>query len=303
MKTERPPTIDPVAAARWASHIAPATPWLHEEVGRRMESRLQWIARKPRSWVDWEPLMGSLEAHQCIEKRYPSAASFVVEQTLLHLEQARKSLSRAWWQPDRWTRPATTFAPPSQPVDMVWANMRLHTHADPLALMQQWHANLAVDGFVMFSCLGPDTLQQLRSVYARNGWPEPSHQFTDMHDWGDMLVQAGFAEPVMDMARITLTYSNAEALLVELRGLGRNLHIQRFQGLRSRNWRKQLLAAIQDGLADASAEGRLCLTFEIIYGHAFKPVPRIKVSSESVIGLDVMREALARPRPPGPGSR
>ena len=112
---------------------------------------------------------------------------------------------------------------------MVWANMCLHNHADPLALMQQWHSHLATDGFLMFSCLGPDTLQQLRAVYAANGWPEPCHQFTDMHDWGDMLVQAGFAEPVMDMERITLTYSSPESLLQELRELGRNLHMNRFR--------------------------------------------------------------------------
>ena len=46
----------------------------------------------------------------------------------------------------------------------------------------------------MFSCLGPDTLRELRAVYAALGWPVPSHTFTDMHDWGDMLVQAGFAD-------------------------------------------------------------------------------------------------------------
>jgi len=38
----------------------------------------------------------------------------------------------------------------------------------------------------------------------------------------------GFAEPVMDMERITLEFSTAEKLLDELRGLGRNLHVARF---------------------------------------------------------------------------
>jgi malonyl-CoA O-methyltransferase len=104
--------------------------------------------------------------------------------------------------------------------DMVWANMALHVSAQPQALLRQWHQALAVDGFVMFSCLGPDTLHELHAIYQKRGWPAPSHAFTDMHDWGDMLVAAGFAEPVMDMERLTLTYANPQALLAELPGPG-----------------------------------------------------------------------------------
>jgi malonyl-CoA O-methyltransferase len=115
----------------------------------------------------------------------------------------------------------------------------------------------------MFSCLGPDTLMELRTLYRSLNWPAPSHEFTDMHDWGDMLLSAGFAEPVMDMERITLTFATPERLLQELRGLGRNLRLGRFAGLRGRRWHRQLL----DGLAQAPLQ----LTFEVIYGHAFKP--------------------------------
>jgi malonyl-CoA O-methyltransferase len=88
---------------------------------------------------------------------------------------------------------------------MLWANMQLHMAADPQALIAQWQQALEVDGFLMFSCLGPDTLRELRAVYAALGWPPPAHEFTDMHDWGDMLVASGFAEPVIDMERITLS--------------------------------------------------------------------------------------------------
>ena len=94
---------------------------------------------------------------------------------------------------------------------MLWANMALHMAADPQALIAQWHRALATDGFLMFSCLGPDTLRELRALYAALGWPPAGHEFTDMHDWGDMLVHAGFAEPVMDMERIVLTWDTPEA--------------------------------------------------------------------------------------------
>jgi malonyl-CoA O-methyltransferase len=105
-----------------------------------------------------------------------------------------------------------------------------------------------------------------------------------MHDWGDMLAGAGFAEPVMDMERITLTFESPQRLLEELRGLGRNLHPQRFGGLRGRAWRDQLHQSL--------AQQPLQITFEVIYGHAFKPKPRLDMRAETVLSLAQMRETL-----------
>ena len=113
-----------------------------------------------------------------------------------------------------------------------------------------------------------------------------------MHDWGDMLIQAGFAEPVMDMERITLTYDSPEKMLQDLRSLGRNLHPQRFQALRGRQWRETLLDAMRKHLALPDGSGRLALTFEIIYGHALKPVPRVPVATQTAVSLADMRSLL-----------
>ncbi|MBC7705886.1 MAG: biotin synthase, partial [Rhodoferax sp.] len=63
MSSERPPTIDPPAARRWAARTQDASAWLHEEVARRMEERLQWIKLQPQAWADWEPVRGGLTAH------------------------------------------------------------------------------------------------------------------------------------------------------------------------------------------------------------------------------------------------
>ena len=131
-------------------------------------------------------------------------------------------------------------------------------------------------------------------MYARLGWPPAGHAFTDMHDWGDMLVHAGFAEPVMDMERITLTFATPERLVQELRELGCNLHPDRFPSLRGRRWREKLHEALSSQLADPDNPGQLALTFEIIYGHAFKPAPRVRVSSSSAVSLQDMRSMLRK---------
>jgi malonyl-CoA O-methyltransferase len=148
----------------------------------------------------------------------------------------------------------------------------------------------------MFSCLGPDTCRELRAVYDALGWGPISQTWTDMHDWGDRLVRAGFAEPVMDMEHITLTFATPERALDELRGLGRNLHPARFPGLRGKRWRERLLTAMRQQMSDA--QGQIRMSFEIIYGHAFKPAPRIKLAAESSVSMQQMREMLSKPRSP-----
>ena len=306
MTDQRPPTIDALAARRWdALPLAarpqpgarPASPWLHEEVARRMEQRLQWMVKKPGSWLHWQVLRGGIEAHSLLRRRYPKAASFVQQDPPQASALARAALSPPLWSPLRWKN-ATRFEAPAQPVDLLWANMALHMCQDPQALIQRWHLLVQTDGFLMFSCLGPDTLRELRDLYASQGWPDPAHEFTDMHDWGDMLVQAGFAEPVMDMERITLSFSSSTTLLAELRGLGRNLHPRRFAGLRGRAWHDALHQAIAAGLPDPDQPGRLRLTFEIIYGHAFKPAPRMAVQEQTLIPLEQMRASLRAPKLP-----
>ena len=289
---QTPPTIDPIAASRW-QRVAPlASPWLHEEVASRMLDRLQWIKLQPRVWTHWGALRGGLQAHAALAARYPDAACFVVEAHVKRAQEAIKNIAKNWWNPRRWMSGATHFeATPAGTADMLWANMALHESADPQALLAGWRDALKVDGFLMFSCLGPDTVREIRELYAALGWPPAGHELTDMHDWGDMLVQAGFAEPVMDMERITLTYETPARLIKELRELGRNFHPRRFPALRGRAWMAGLEQAIGRHLVK-SEDGRLALTFEVIYGHALKAAPKVRVNPLSSVSVEDMRSML-----------
>lgn len=294
--SQSPPTIDPVAARRWALQPRHVSAWLHEEVARRMAERLDVIRLPVRAWADWEPVRGGLAGHQLVAARYPDAACFQVLAHAPLAPEATKKRANDWWR--KWSRQQPEVIdvaqPPAASVQLVWANMLAHHSADPVALMGDWHRALAVDGFVMFSCLGPDTLQELRALYARLGWPPPAHEFTDMHDWGDQLVAAGFAEPVMDMETLTLQFDTPERLLAELRGLGRNLGVARFAGLRGRQWRQRLLAEMDASLRQNGPDGPLSLSFEVIYGHAIKGAPRHAMAGQTHIALDDMRASLRR---------
>lgn len=262
-----------------------------------MQDRLQWICRTPKTWCDWHPVRGGMQTHALVAQRYPQAQVYVVESSPRMQALAQSHWAKPWWNPARWAGSRTMVElPAAGSVDMLWANMLLHHQAQPMQMLQAWHQALAVDGFVMFSCLGPDTVKELRALYAQLGWPAAGHSYTDMHDWGDMLVQAGFAEPVMDMETITLTFATPERLLQELRELGCNLHPQRFAGLRGKAWLAQLHAALDTHLRVDSSEGQLAVTFELVYGHAFKPAPRVAVDAESAVSLEQMRRMLKQGR-------
>lgn len=315
---DRVPGLDPVALARWCARVPPASPWLHETIGLRMAQRLAWIKVRPTAWVSWSPLLGGEQAHRAVAQHYPQAQVWLAGPAAQATFDRWRGAGAPWWR--RWIGRAGApagdgaavagvlgdGAAPSQPVDLVWANMALHTAAQPRALLRRWFEWLAVDGFLMFSCLGPDTARELRAVHQAHGWPPPGPAYVDMHDWGDQLVALGFAEPVMDMERLTLTYASAERLLDDLRATGRNWHTGRFAALRGCGWRERWLRAVEEGLP-RSADGQLCLTVEVVYGHAWRPQPRATVGGVTAVPLERVRAALrspavtGRPRPADEG--
>jgi malonyl-CoA O-methyltransferase len=292
-----PPGLDPVAAQRWAnlplSKILPAggsggSAWLHEEVAQRMAERLDVVRIVPDHWVHWLPCNGGLQAHRQLLARYPKARCTAVEpapERLAHVRQLQQQVPawRQWLQRSPEQRVLTTPEPGQ--AQMLWANMSLHHALDPMACIKAWHQALDNDGFLMFSYLGPMTLQGLRTVYRQADWPEPMHPLIDMHDVGDMLIEAGFVDPVMDTETIELTFSTPDRLLQELRGLGRNLSAQRHQGLRTPRWKDRLATALD------TAETRL-LRFEVVYGHAIRAPQKINVSPKAELTLTQMRDML-----------
>ena len=293
------PSMDGAAVQRWARLAGGASPWLHDEVGNRMAQRLSWIKATPATWMDWSPVRGGAaarhiasEVYRNSDKLLPPSLSDIEFKAIKKSNESERSI----WQ--RLMRQGPTVAGADTRVGMLWANMCLHDTHLPATMIRQWHRHLAVDGFLMFSCLGPDTLTELRAVYARLGWQAPCHAYTDMHDWGDMLVANGFDAPVMDVERMVLSYASADRLLQDLRQFGRNLSIERSHATRGRRWRQRLMAELENSLP-RTADGQMTLTFEIIYGHAHKPQPSVKVADTSAISLSEMKQMLGAGRPAG----
>jgi len=283
--------LDAKAVDRVLRRLARAeqAPWLHQEVARRMADRLPVIRQAPAQWLDWWAFTGAGAAP--VQAVWPDAQRCLVEPTAALAERSRQALRGRWWALGRPQAPVLLAdAVPAGQAAMLWANMVLHASPDAQTLLAQWQQALAIDGFLMFSTLGPDTLRELRAVYAQAGWPAPHPPFADMHNVGDALVQAGFADPVMDQETLRLTWSSPQALLDELRTLGGHLGGQRFDGLRTPRWRARLVAALA---ALAGPDGRIGMSFEVVYGHAYKAAPRAARGDTSVVSLESLRKSLS----------
>lgn len=275
--------IDPRALDRVRARLARAEqpPWLHAEAARRMAERLPMIRRTPATVLEWGPRLGGGSAE--LRSAYPQARRVHVEWDEVRAQPGAKPAARRGWRGWFGPREAPPLAPaevPAEGAQLLWASMVLHGVADPPALLQAWQRALAVDGFLMFCTLGPGSLPELHALYAEAGWGPPAAALVDMHDLGDMMVAAGLADPVMDQELLTLTWPDAQAALDELRSLGGNIDPRRHTGLRTPRWRARLCEALAQQ-ARCRADGRVALSFELVYGHAFKAEPALKLAAHT----------------------
>ncbi|MGF6844046.1 malonyl-CoA O-methyltransferase [Paraburkholderia youngii] len=287
--------------------------FLPREIAQRMRERLDYIKVAPSSVLDAG--CGAGEDIPALRARFPEAPVFGADLSHGMLRRALRhdagdtswrrflpaSLGKAlgargprFAQADFSALPFAAGA-----FEFIWSNLALHWHSRPDLVFPEWQRVLKVNGLLMFSTLGPDTLKELRGAYAEieaaHGVASRKHviDFVDMHDLGDMLVEAGFEIPVMDQETLTITYKSPESLLADVRRwgaypFGRDAH----DGALARRLHKALLAALE---ARRRADGTIALTFEVIYGHAWKAVPRTTAEGHGIVRL----EDIGR----GPGKR
>ncbi|EJN03322.1 methyltransferase domain-containing protein [Herbaspirillum sp. YR522] len=278
--------------------------FLRREVSNRMQERLALVRIEPRQVLDAG--CGEGADLPVLQKRYPQAqvlgldgALGMLDVAAQHQRSAQSSLDRLFGSVNRWLGTSSSNGPqlacgdfaqlPLAPnsLDLVWSNLALHWHPQPDRVFAEWRRVLRVEGLLMFSCFGPDSLREVRSAFERIDLAPHTLPFVDMHDFGDMLVNAGFSTPVMDMETITVTYDTPQRLLADVRAWGGNPLENRRRGLLSRSQYQHLLQALD---AMRARDGKIPLTFEVVYGHAFRPVPRTTAAGESIIRLDFPRK-------------
>jgi malonyl-CoA O-methyltransferase len=265
---------------------------LQDEICRRMLGRLEYIKLEPAVVLDAGSGTGNAVAD--LAARYRRARIVALDLALAMARRARER--RLGWRrllPGGGGGIGAVCGDIEQlpiaagTVDLVWSNLALQWVNEPRRAFAELHRALKPGGLLMFSSFGPDTLKELRAAFGSADGRVHVHRFIDMHDVGDMLVAAGFADPVMDMEHVTLTYADTRALMRDLKAIGaHNAARGRPAGLGG----KAALDAVARNYEAFRRDGKLPATFEVIYGHAWKPVPRTTADGRPIIPLKAVPE-------------
>lgn len=266
------PPIDKARARRAFERAAPgydAAALLQREIANRLLERLDYCRLQPRRVLDLGT--GTGYAVPALQGRYRKARIIGLDFAHGMLLQARRR--------GTWRRPLQCLCADAErlpladcTVDLILSNATLQWCNDLDAAFAECLRVLSPDGLLMFSTFGPDTLQELRRAWSSVDGHTHVSPFTDMHDLGDGLLRARFADPVMDVERLTVTYETLHDLMTDLKGIGaRNATVARPPGLTG----PRRLAAVQAAYeCNRLPDGRLPASFEVVYGHAWAPLQK-----------------------------
>lgn len=283
----KPSILDHTAArrhfARAAKHYDEAAV-IQREIADRLLDRLSVLKLQPKRVIDVG--CGTGYSLPDLYNRYPEAEIWALDFALPMLQAAQQHVHTHIPRLQRWIQHAlgrqrfrwvagdlSQLPLQTASMNLLLSSLALQWSSDCLPeVFAEWHRTLALQGAVFFATLGPDTLKEVRNAFATVDNAPHIHQFVDMHDIGDELIHAGFADPVMEMERLTVRYTNPKQLFIDLKALGAvNADQDRPRGLMGKQRWKRLLEAWEA----CGHNGEWNVTYEVIYGHAWKTAPKL----------------------------
>ncbi len=303
MSAERPARdLDARAVRRHFERAAAtydAAAVLQREVGTRMMQRLDVVRLQPAAILDAG--CGTGDALPELAARYPQARRVALDVALPMLAAARARTAARRSLLERLLAPLGGSAPGAPAFvcgdvgalpfaagafELAWSNLTLQWVADLPRAIAELHRVLRVGGLLTFSTFGPDTLRELRAAFEGVDALPHVGRFVDMHDVGDLLVAAGFADPVLQMEMLTLTYADARSVVRDLHAIGAtNAAEGRRRTLTGRARFERALAALE-AAPGRTPDGRIAVTFEVVYAHAWKAAPRRTAEGHAIVTLE-----------------
>lgn len=249
---------------------------LQQEVGQRLLQRLDLVKIQPDRILD----LGS-GTGQCIPDllaRYKKAQVVALDIALPMLWRARKR--------GRWLRKPRCVCADAERLpfadssfDLVFSNLMLQWCVELEVVFTELQRVLRPGGLLLFTSFGPDTLRELRGSWQQVDGYSHVNAFADMHDVGDALLRTRFADPVMDVERLTVTYADVWKLMRELKQIGaHNVTAGRPRGLTGKARMQRLVGAYEH----YRSQGVLPASYEIVNGHAWSTSAECGISLESI---------------------
>lgn len=278
---------------------------LQRTIEERLLERLELVLVEPGRVLDLGTGTGT--ALGALRDRYPKADLVGIDLAPGMLEQARRRwqhaglmdrLKRAVRQPPRFLAADMQKLPlGASRADLVFSNLALQWSPDLDQAFAELRRVISPGGLLTFTTFGPDTLHELRASWAAVDQASHVNAFMDMHDIGDALVRAGFENPVMDVEHVTVTYADPFELMRDLKALGaHNVTAGRLRHVTGRRRMEALARAYEAYRRD---DGRIPATYEVIYGHGWRPEGAETVpgrAGAAAVSVDQLRAGLRRRR-------
>lgn len=236
--------------------------FVHKVTRDGLLQRLALLVTKTGLVIDLGSATSS--AQRELSRRF--AKSHVVSVDMAHAMLVRGREKKPWLLKASYVQARADALPfADHSVDVIFANQLLPWIDRPASVFTEISRVLRKGGLFAFATLGPDSLQEISRAWQCVGGGVHVNHFMDMHDLGDGLVRAGLADPVLDVDRLTISYSSSARLFADLTAAGsRNALRARTSSLTG----KSRFEAMQSALLNA-AGGDLNLGLELVYGHCW----------------------------------
>ena len=259
---------------------------LQSKVRDELLERLRFFKLEPAVVLDLGA--GTGQAARALRSCYRRALVIALDSAPGMLREARRHTG-IFRRFDRLCADAARLPLATSSVDLVFSNLMLQWCNDLLAPFAEVQRVLKPGGLFVFSTFGPDTLKELRAAWAAADDFSHVNRFLDLHDVGDALMRAGFAEPVLDIERVELSYPDTFALMRGLKAIGaQNATLGRPRGLTGRGRMDKMRAAYEP----LRRAGLLPASFEVVYasswGAADKPGASL-IAGEAHIPVSAIR--------------
>ena len=244
---------------------------LQREIGQRLIQRLELINIKPQRIIDIGAGIGTQS--EMLAQYYKDAKITAMDISINMLQVGKQKARPKLHKPDKLhyvcgDAECLPFANDS--VDLIFSNLTIQWCNNLDFTFFELQRILKPGGLLMFSTLGPDTLHELRNSWKTVDNYNHVNVFMDMHDIGDAMTRFLFADPVIDVESIKMTYNSVFRLIDDLKALGaHNVTAGRPGGLTTKNRIQKMQSAYEQYRQD----GVLPATYEVVYGHAWKPDP------------------------------
>lgn len=239
---------------------------LQKAVTEQLLERLDLVQFNPK-WI-LDAGSGSGLSARLLAKKYKNARIAQLDLANAMLLYSRRQ-SSSWFSRQCYVCADVESMPlATGKIDLVFSSLMLQWCNDLDRALVETKRILRPGGVFMFATLGPDTLKELRECWAVVDDIRHVNTFIDMHDIGDALIRAGMEGVVMDVERTAMQYQDCRQLMKEIKMLGaNNANTSRPRGLTGRDKLHRVIEAYE-GHRD---QGRLPVTYEIIYGRALSP--------------------------------